>query len=41
VSALRHIYDTETHGDAVTALKKDAKAMRHSVSTAMKTYIKR
>jgi hypothetical protein len=40
VSALRHIYDTEKHGDAVKALKKDARRMRHSVSTAMKTYIK-
>lgn len=40
VSALRHIYDTHHHGAAVQALKKDAKSMRHSVGTAMKTYIK-
>jgi hypothetical protein len=40
VSALRHIYDTHHHGAAVEALKKDARAMRHSVGTAMKTYIK-
>lgn len=40
VSALRHIYDTAKHGDAMKALKADAKAMRHSVGTAMRTYIK-
>lgn len=40
VSALRHIYDTHHHGAAVASLKKDAKAMRHSVGTAMGTYIK-
>jgi hypothetical protein len=40
VSALRHIYDTHHHGDAVKALKADARAMRHSVGTAMRTYIK-
>lgn len=40
VSALRHIYDTHHHAGAVAALKKDAKAMRHSVGTAMGTYIK-
>lgn len=40
VSALRHIYDSHHHGGAVAALKADAKAMGHSVGTAMKTYIK-
>jgi len=40
VSALRHIYDSHFHGDAVKALKSDAQKMRHSVSTAMRTYIK-
>lgn len=40
VSALRHIYDTHFHGDAVKSLKADARAMRHSVGTAMRTYIK-
>jgi hypothetical protein len=41
VSALRHIYDSHHHGPAVEALKADAKAMGHSVGTAMKTYIKK
>lgn len=40
VSALRHIYDTHHHGKAVEALKADARAMRHSVGTAMRTYIR-
>lgn len=40
VSALRHLYDSHFHGDAVKALKSDARKMRHSVSTAMRTYIK-
>ena len=40
VSALRHIYDTHYHGESIKALKADAKLMRHSVGTAMRTYIK-
>jgi integrase len=40
VSALRHIYDTHHHGKAVAALKADARMMRHSVGTAMNTYVR-
>jgi hypothetical protein len=40
VSALRHIYDTHHHGDAVKAIKNDARMMRHSVGTAMNTYVR-
>jgi len=40
VSALRHIYDTHYHGESIKALKVDARLMRHSVLTAMRTYIK-
>lgn len=40
VSALRHLWDSHHHGPALKALKKDARSMRHSVGTAMGTYIK-
>ena len=40
VSALRHLWDSHHHGSAVKALKADSRAMRHSVGTAMGTYIK-
>lgn len=40
VSALRHLYDSHFHGDAVRSLTADAKAMGHSRGTAMKTYVK-